>query len=398
MLAKRLELIKPSPSVTAMSRANELIAAGHDICNLAGGEPDFETPAHIIEGASEAMRRGATKYTSVDGTKALKEAIVEKFRRENGLNYETSQISVGAGAKQIIFNAITCSVNDGDEAIIPAPYWVSYPDIVRFNGGLPVFVTTSAAQDFKITPDQLRKALTPRTKWLFLNSPNNPTGSTYTSSELAALGRVLREHPDVLVLTDDIYEHIRYDDSNYTSFATANPDLFDRTLTINGVSKAYSMTGFRIGYAGGPQPLIKAMAMLQSQNSGNPASVSQAAALTALKGGMNFFPAWLAEYRQRRDYVVSHLNAVQGLSCPTPQGAFYVYVGCEEVIGKTTPSGARIGNDSDVVMYLLNDHGVATVQGAAYGVSPAFRISFATSLTTLEKACARIAAACAALR
>lgn len=398
LLAKRLGLIKPSPSVMAMGRAQELIAAGHDICNMAGGEPDFATPRHIVDAAYQALLAGETKYTAVDGTKALKQAICDKLLRENGIHAAVDCISVGAGAKQVIFNAFACSVQEGDEVIVPAPYWVSYPDIVRYNGGTPVFIETSAEQDFKISPQQLRAAITPRTKWLILNSPNNPSGATFTLEDLQQLGIVVAEFPNVHVLTDDVYEHVRYDDTPFATFAQANPDLADRTVTVNGVSKAFAMTGWRIGYAAGQKQLIKAMATLQSQTSGNPAAVSQAAALAALRGSMNFFEAWRDEYRRRRDLVVSLLDGKHGLTCPCPKGAFYVYPSCAAHIGKTTPAGQLIKNDSDFVMYLLNEFKVATVQGAAYGISPAFRISFATSLEVVEKACLRILEACKALR
>jgi len=397
-IADRLNLISPSPSIMAMSRAKELIAAGIDVCNMAAGEPDFATPPHIIEAAYAAMLAGQTRYTAVDGTAALKQAICEKFQQENDLAYTPDQISVGAGAKQVLYNALTCSVNDGDEVIIPAPYWVSYPDIVRLNGGVPVFLETSAESGFKITPLQLRSAITPRTKWLVLNSPNNPSGAIYSSEELAAFGQVLAANPQVYILTDDIYEHLIYDGARYVSFAQANPALADRTLTVNGVSKAFAMTGWRIGYAGGPKPLIKAMEKLQSQTSGNPSSISQAAAAAALKGPKDFFKAWLAEFEARRNLIVSLLDGKAGLQCSPPEGAFYAYVSCATHLGKTTPQGKRIDNDGDFVMYLLDEHRVATVQGAAYGVSPAFRVSFATSIDTVREACRRIVAACEALR
>ena len=299
LLADRLGLIQPSPSIAALNRARELIAGGRDICNMAGGEPEFATPAHIVEAAHRAMLDGHTRYTAVDGTRALKEAICEKFRRENTLHVEPAEVSVGAGAKQVIFNALSCTVQAGDEVIIPAPYYVSYPDIVRLNGATPVFVTTAREDGFKLTPERLEAAITPRTKWLILNSPNNPTGATYTFDELRALGAVIEATPGLHVLTDDIYEHLRYVEAPFTSFAEANPDLAGRTLTVNGVSKTYAMTGWRIGYAAGPRPLIKAMETMQSQNSGNPSSVSQAAALAALRGPLDFLPAWLCAYRAR---------------------------------------------------------------------------------------------------
>lgn len=397
LLADRLTLIRPSPSIAALSRARDLIASGRDVCNMAGGEPEFATPPHIVEAAHRAMLNGQTRYTAVDGTGALKEAICAKFSRENGLRVDPSQVSVGAGAKQVIFNALSCSVQPGDEVVVPAPYWVSYPDIVRLNGARPVFIETHHQASFKVTPAQLHAAITPRTKWLILNSPNNPTGITYAYDELQAIGRVIEANPQIHVLTDDIYEHLRYDETPFTTFAKANPDLADRTLTVNGVSKTYAMTGWRIGYCAGPKPLIKAMETMQSQNSGNPASVSQAAALAALNGPLDFLPDWIAEYRTRRDLLVSRLDGRHGLRCPTPQGAFYVYVSCEAQIGKRTPHGSTIQTDSDLVMHLL-DHGVAGVQGTAYGSSPAFRLSFTPKTETVEKAIDRILQACAVLR
>jgi len=390
-------LIQPSPSLMAMGRAKQLAASGEDICNMTAGEPDFPTPAHIIEAAYAALLAGDTKYTAVDGTMELKKAICAKFKRENGLSFGPEQISVGAGAKQVLYNAFTCTIDAGDEVIVPAPYWVSYPDIVRLNGGTPVFISASLDQDFKITAEQLRAAITPRTKWVILNSPNNPSGATYSSDELRRFGEVLSDYPHVHVLTDDIYEHLIYDDAIYATFAQVNPHLIDRTITVNGVSKAFAMTGWRIGYAAGPTPLIKAMEKLQSQTSGNPASVSQAGALAALNGSMSFFDEWRAEYQARRDLIVSRLDGRYGLRCPSPKGAFYVYPSCADQIGKRTAKGQLIGNDGDFVMYLLNDFGVATVPGAAYGVSPAFRISFATSTEIIEDACSRILQACAEL-
>ncbi|CAE6788233.1 pyridoxal phosphate-dependent aminotransferase [Paraburkholderia aspalathi] len=398
LLAKRLDLIQPSPSVSAMNRAKTLAAAGEDICNMAAGEPDFPTPPHIVEAAARAMRDGATRYTATDGTAALKNAIAAKFERENHLAVTTANISVASGAKQIIYNAFTCTINAGDEVIVPAPYWVSYPDIVKLNGGVPVFVTAPAEQRFKMTQQQLADALTPRTKWLVLNSPNNPSGAIYSEGELRGFAQVLRDHPQVHVMTDDIYEHLIYDGLVHSTFAHVNPDLADRTLTINGVSKTYAMTGFRIGYASGPVELIKAMEKLQSQSTSNPAAVSQAAAVAALNGPLSFFAEWRNAYKMRRDRVVALLHGKAGLDCPTPDGAFYAYVSCATQIGKTTLGGKLIKDDSDFVMYLLDDFKVATVQGAAYGISPAFRISFATSMDVIEKACHRIIHACKALR
>lgn len=396
-LATRLDLIQPSPSIMAMSRAKALIAAGEDICNMAAGEPDFATPPHIIEAAAQAMRDGATRYTATDGTAALKDAIVAKFARENALTVTPANISVATGAKQIIFNAFACTIDPGDEVVVPAPYWVSYPDIVKLNGGVPVYVVAPSDQRFRITPQQLAAALTSRTKWLVLNSPNNPSGAIYSADELRAFGQILRDHPQVHVMTDDIYEHLIYTSQSYATFGQVNPDLAHRTLTINGVSKTFAMTGFRIGYAAGPVELIKAMEKLQSQSTSSPVAVSQAAAVAALNGPMHFFDAWRDEYRRRRDRIVERLHGVAGLDCPIPDGAFYVYVSCAAQIGKTTARGKLIRNDSDFVMYLLDDYKVATVQGAAYGLSPAFRISFATSMDVIAKACDRIIDACEAL-
>ncbi|MDF3940364.1 pyridoxal phosphate-dependent aminotransferase [Achromobacter denitrificans] len=397
-LSSRLDRIQPSPSIMALTRAKALIAEGVDVCNLTAGEPDFDTPPHIIEAAYQALLAGQTKYTAVDGTANLKKAISDKFMRENGLDYPPDQISVGAGAKQVLFNVLTATIDDGDEVVIPAPYWVSYPDLVRLNGGVPVFIVAGFEQAFKITPEQLEAAITPKTKWLILNSPNNPSGAVYSREELRALGEVVRRHPQLHVLTDDIYEHLLYDGAAYVSFAQANPDLLARTVTVNGVSKAYAMTGWRIGYAGAPKPLVKAMEKLQSQTSGNPATASQAGAAAALCGPFGFIKDWVAQFERRRNLVVSSLDGRHGLKCPSPPGAFYVYVSCAEQIGKTTPTGKTIVDDNDFVSYLLDEHRVATVQGSAYGLSPAFRLSFATSEEVLKKACDRILEACAALK
>jgi aspartate aminotransferase len=393
-LADRLDRIAPSPSLVALGRARDLIASGKDVCNLTAGEPDFPTPPHIIEAAHAAMLKGETKYTAVDGTAALKQAISNKFRRENGLAYAPNEITVGAGAKQVLFNVLTCTVSTGDEVIIPAPYWVSYPDIVRFNGGTPVFVVTTPEQGYKITPAQLRQAITPRTKWLLINSPSNPTGAVYTEAELKALGRVLVDFPEVLVLTDDVYEYLVFDGTRFTSFAQANPQLVHRTVTVNAVSKSFSMTGWRLGYAGGPAALIRSIGTLQSQTSGNPSSVTQAAAVAALNGTRTFFGDWLQQYQARRDLVVSMLQNGKGLQCPIPQGAFFVYVSCQGLMGTTTKKGRHIESDADLSAYLLDEHLVATVHGAAYGGSPAIRLSFAAPMQVLEKACRRILLAC----
>jgi aspartate aminotransferase len=396
-LADRLELIKPSPSLAAMTKAKALMARGVDVCNLTAGEPEFETPAHIVAAAHAALLSGDTKYTAVDGTHALKQAICDKFRRENGLEFAPEQISVGAGAKQVLYNVLTCTVNEGDEVLIPAPCWVSYPDIVRLNGGRPIFIEPLPGRNFKISPSQLADAITPRTKWLLINSPNNPSGAVYTERELRALGEVLEGHPDVHVITDDVYEYLVYDDVRFATFAQANPKLFGRSVTVNAVSKAFAMTGWRLGYAAGPAPLIKEMATLQSQTSGNPAAVSQAAAIAALQGSRDFLADWKRQYQQRRDLVVSRLDGKHGLRCPKPDGAFFVYVSCDALMGTLTPGGKRIETDSDLVMYLLEEHLVAAVQGSAYRASPAFRLSFAASVEVLDKACDRILQACATL-
>jgi len=397
LLADRLGLIQPSPSIAALSRARDLIAAGHDVCSMAGGEPEFATPPHIVEAAHRAMLDGQTRYTAVDGTRILKEAICQKFARENDLEVDPSQVSVGAGAKQVIYNALSCSVQPGDEVVIPAPYWVSYPDIVRLNGATPVVVETSWQTGFKLNPEQLRAALTPRTKWLILNSPNNPSGAIYSAAELRELGRIVETFPQLHVLTDDIYEHLRYEGGSFTTFAQANPELAGRTLTVNGVSKTYAMTGWRIGYCTGPKPLIRSMETMQSQNSGNPVSISQDAAVAALNGPLDFLPGWVEEYRKRRDLLVTGLDGQHGLRCPTPQGAFYVYVSCEAQLGKKTPKGDVIRSDGDFVLHLL-EHGVVGVQGSAYGLSPAFRLSFTADTDVIKKAIPRILGACDVLK
>jgi aspartate aminotransferase len=396
-IASRMQRIKPSPSSMATARVKELRAQGRSIVGLTAGEPDFDTPPHIVEAAYKAMKAGQTRYTVVDGTAELKRAVVDKFKRENGLSYTPDQVSVGNGGKQVIYNALTATVERGDEVVIPSPYWVSYPDMVLLNGGTPVPVPCLAANGYKLQPADLDAAITPRTKWLVLNSPCNPSGAAYTRAELQALGEVLLRHPQVWVLTDDVYEHLFYDGFEFSTMAQAVPELASRTLTVNGVSKAFAMTGWRIGYAAGPRELIKAMAKLQSQSTSNPSAVSQAAALAALTGPMDFLDGWRAAYAERRDLVVSRLNAIDGLHCPTPQGAFYVYPSCAGLIGKRTPDGRVIEDDNALVLYLLDAQGVGTVQGAAFGLSPAFRISFATSTAELTEGCDRIARACAEL-
>lgn len=392
-LSTSLDRIKPSPTIAVTQKARELQAAGHDVIGLGAGEPDFDTPDFIKDAAIAAIRAGDTKYTAVDGTPALKQAVIGKFKRENGLTYTADQISVGTGAKQVLYNALLATLNLGDEVIVPAPYWVSYPDIVLLGGGTPVIVPCSAENAFKLQPADLRRAITPRTKWLILNSPSNPTGAAYSEADLTALAAVLNEHPQVYILSDDIYEHLVFDGFRFATIASVAPELLSRTLTLNGVSKAYAMTGWRIGYGAGPAPLIKAMAKLQSQSTSNPSSVSQAAATAALNGPQDFLGVFRESFTARRNLVVERLNAISGLSCRTPDGAFYVYPSCAGLMGKKTPGGRVLGSDSDVVAYLLEEALVAVVQGEAFGLSPFFRISYATATDLLEKACDRIARA-----
>jgi aspartate aminotransferase len=392
-----LARIDPSPTLAMTQRARDLKAQGKNVISLSVGEPDFDTPDHVKEAAIEAIRRGETKYTEVDGVPELKDAIAAKFRRDNRLSYKRSQITVAPGGKAVIFNAILASVNPGDEAIIPAPYWVSYPDIVRFAGGAPVIAPTRAEDGFRLTPEALDRAITPKTKWLILNSPSNPTGAAYDRAALRALADVLLKHQGVLVLTDDIYEHVLYE-GEFSTIAEAEPRLFDRTLTLNGASKAYAMTGWRIGYAGGPEWLIRAMAKIMSQSTTSTCSISQWAAVAALNGDHGFLQERNAAFRRRRDRVVALLSAAEGLSCRTPEGAFYVYLSCAGAIGKKTPSGRLIATDSDFASALLDDEGVAVVFGAAFGLSPYFRVSYATSMDELEDACTRIQRFCAGLR
>jgi aspartate aminotransferase len=390
--------IQPSPTLAITSKVLELKRAGIDVIGLGAGEPDFDTPDFVKEAAIEAIRAGKTKYTNVDGTAELKEAIAAKFKRDNGLDYAPAQITVNVGGKHTLFNAIVATVDAGDEVIVPAPYWVSYPDVVQFAGGTPVFISCGASQGYKLKPEQLEAAITPKTKWLILNSPSNPTGAGYTAAELKALGEVLERHPHVWVFADDMYEHITYDDFKFATIAEVCPSLYERTLTVNGCSKAYAMTGWRIGFAGGPAPLIKAIAKLQSQSTSNPCSIAQAAATAALTGDQSFLKERAAAFQSRRDLVVSMLNQVNGIDCPTPEGAFYVYPDLSGLMGKATPGGAAIDSDSALVAYLLEDAKVAAVPGVAFGLSPAMRISYATSEALLTQACERIQTACAALR
>jgi aspartate aminotransferase len=397
-IAQRLGRIKPSPTIAVTNKARELKAAGRDVIGLGAGEPDFDTPEHIKRAAIRAIERGDTKYTAVDGTPELKQAIIDKFKRENGLEYKQAQITVGTGGKQVLYNAFMATLNPGDEVIIPAPYWVSYPDMALLADGVPVTVPCPESKGFKLQAEDLERAITPRSKWLILNSPSNPTGSAYTRAELKALTDVLVRHPQVLIMTDDMYEHLVYDDFEFCTPAQIEPRLYDRTLTCNGVSKAYCMTGWRIGYAGGPADLIKAMGAIQSQSTSNPSSVSQAAAVEALNGPIDFIPKHNKVFKERRDLVVSMLNQASGLKCHRPEGAFYVYPSCAGLIGKKTPEGKELKSDSDVVGYLLESEGVAVVQGEAFGLAPYFRISYATATEQLEEACKRIQRACAALR
>ncbi len=397
-LADALQRIKPSPTMVVTAKAAELRAAGQDIIGLGAGEPDFDTPDNIKAAGIRAIEEGKTKYTTVDGTLELKQAICEKFRRENGLDYKPNQISVSGGGKQVLFNAMLATLNPGDEVIIPAPYWVSYPDIVLLGGGTPVVIDATIASGFKVTPEMLEAAITPQTKWLILNSPSNPSGAAYGRDDMKALTDVLMRHPHVWVMTDDMYEHIVYDDFEFVTPAQVEPALYERTLTVNGVSKAYSMTGWRIGYAGGPIELIKAMAKVQSQSTSNPCSISQAAAVEALSGPQDFIGERAIKFWERRDLVVSMLNQASGLECPTPEGAFYVYPSCADLLGKSTPDGTQINSDLDFATCLLETEGVAVVHGEAFGLSPHFRISYATSNEALTEACSRIQRFCASLK
>ena len=392
IVSNSLKRIKPSPTIAVSQKARELKAAGKDVIGLGAGEPDFDTPDNIKKAAIEAINKGDTKYTAVDGTPALKKAIVNKFKRENNLDYSLEQISVGTGGKQIIFNAILATVNPGDEVIIPAPYWVSYPDIVLLAGGKPKIVKCSEKNNFKITPDQLKKNITKKTKWIIINSPSNPTGSGYTQKELEALGGVLKKNKNIFILSDDIYEHLIYDNFEFFTIAQIK-ELKDRTLTMNGVSKSYAMTGWRIGYGAGPKDIIKAMAKLQSQSTTNPSSISQAAAVEALNGNQDFIKTRSESFKERRDFVVKYLNNIKGLSCLKPNGAFYVFPNCQEFLGKKT----KLKTDKDFVEKLLEESLVAVVQGSAFGLDGYFRVSYATSMDNLKKALERIKSFCESL-
>ena len=397
IVANRLSRIKPSPTIAVTNKAKELKAAGRDVIGLGAGEPDFDTPDFIKDAACKAIAAGETKYTAVDGTPALKDAIIAKFKRDNDLDYARDQITVGTGGKQVLYNALMASVNPGDEVLIPAPYWVSYPDMVLLAEGTPVTIECQPENNFKLTAEALEAAITPKTKWLIFNSPSNPTGGAYTRAELKELTGVLVKNPHVYIMTDDMYEHLVYDGFEFSTPAQVEPSLYDRTLTCNGVSKSYAMTGWRIGYAGGPKELIKAMSKIQSQSTSNPSSVSQAAALAALEGDQSFLAERNEVFKERRNMVVDLLNAAEGLECLKPEGAFYVYPSCAGLIGKKTPDGKVIESDEDFVTYLLESEGVACVQGAAFGLSPYFRISYATSTENITEACARIQRACAVL-
>jgi aspartate aminotransferase len=397
-LADALSRVKPSATIAMTQKARELKAGGMDVISLSVGEPDFDTPQHIKDAAVAAIARGETKYTPVSGIVPLREAIVKKFKRENGLDYKASQTIVGTGGKHVIYNALLATLNPGDEVVIPRPYWVSYPEMVVLCGGTPVFAETTMAHDFKLQPEELERVITPKTKWIILNSPSNPSGAAYARDEMKRITDVLLRHPHVWVLTDDMYEHLCYGDFEFVTPAQVEPNLYERTLTMNGVSKAYAMTGWRIGYAAGPETLIKAMDFVQGQQTSGACSISQWAAVAALDGTQ----AHLAEFRKafhaRRDLVVSMLNQTHGLKCPTPEGAFYVYPSCAETIGRTAPSGKVIETDEDFVVELLQAEGVAAVHGSAFGLGPNLRISYATSNAALEEACTRIQRFCGSLR
>lgn len=397
VIADRLARIKPSPTLAVTAKAAELRAAGKDVIGLGAGEPDFDTPDHIKKAAIEAIHAGQTKYTPVGGTPALKKAIIDKFKRENELHYTPAQVVAGVGAKQVLFNAMLATLNVGDEVIIPAPYWVSYPDMVVFAEGVPVVAKTTEEAGFKLTPEVLEKHITPKTRWLILNSPSNPTGSAYSKQELQALADVLLKHPHVFVMADDIYEHLLYDNFKFYTIAQVEPKLYDRTLTINGVSKAFSMTGWRIGYAGGPEDIIKAISSIQSHSTSNACSISQAASVAALNEPLDFLDDWRKHFVRRRNLVVDALNKIDGVSCRKPEGAFYVYPNITSFIGSTTPSGKTLNSCTDFCAYLLEDALVAAVPGDAFGMGGYFRISYATSEGILNDAMTRIAKACGAL-
>nr|TFG53712.1 MAG: pyridoxal phosphate-dependent aminotransferase [Hyphomicrobiales bacterium] len=397
-LSEALGRIKPSPTLAADQKSRELKAAGKDVIGLAAGQPDFDTPENIKQAAIDAIRRGETKYTNIEGIPELRAAIAAKFKRENNIDYEPAQCFAGPGGKAVLYYALMATLNQGDEVITIAPYWVSYPDIVRLAGATPVFAETSLADGFRLSPEALERAITPKTKWLILNQPSNPTGACYTFDQLKALTEVLLKHPHVWVLTDDMYEHLVFGGFKFHTILEVEPRLYERTLTMNGVSKAYAMTGWRIGYCAGPQPLIAAMAKLQSQSATNATSISQWAAVEALNGTQDFIPKNQKIFEERRDLVVSMLNQAKGIKCSVPEGAFYVYPSCAGLIGMKTPEGKEIADDADFAVALLEAEGVAVVHGAAFGLSPFFRISYATSNKLLEEACMRIQRFCASLR
>jgi aspartate aminotransferase len=397
LISELLNKVKPSPTLAITKRAGDMRREGIDVVGLSQGEPDFPTPDHVNDAAKVAIDTGRTKYTDVDGTRELKEAIVRKFQRDNDLAYELSEISVGTGGKQVIFNALVATLNPGDEVIIPAPYWVSYPDMVRLAGGTPIEVTCPEEQGFKITAEQLRRAITTKTKWVVINSPSNPTGAGYSAVELRELADELLNHPHVHVMTDDMYEHIRYDGWQFATIASVEPRIKDRTLTVNGVSKAYAMTGWRIGYAGGPRALIAAMGTIQSQSTSNPCSIAQAAAQAALDGPMDFLDVRNKTFQSRRDLCLETFNTTPGLSCRRPEGAFYLFASCQGLVGRVTPDGSVLRNDMNVGQYFLEQARVAVVPGSAFGCEGYFRISFATATERLEEACKRIREACSRL-
>ena len=397
IVSNNLKRIKPSPTMAVTQKAKELKASGKDIIGLGAGEPDFDTPDNIKQAAIKAIKDGDTKYTTVDGTPTLKKAIINKFKRENNLDYLTDQITVGTGGKQVIYNAMMATLNEGDEVIIPAPYWVSYPDIVLLAGGLTIILEWNEKQGFKINPSILEKSITKKTKWIILNSPSNPTGACYSEKEIKEIGKVLEKHPNIFILSDDIYEHVIYGSFKFFTIAQID-NLKDRVLTMNGVSKAYSMTGWRIGYAAGPKDIIKAIAKIQSQSTSNPSSISQAAAVEALNGVQSFIKERASSFQERRDFVVNTLNAIEGIECLNPDGAFYVFPSCKGLIGKKDIKGKEIKNDTDFVQSLLENNGVAVVQGSAFGLDGFFRISYATSKENLKKALEKISSFCKSLK
>ena len=397
IVSNNLKRIKPSPTMAVTQKAKELKASGKDIIGLGAGEPDFDTPDNIKQAAIKAIKDGDTKYTPVDGTPTLKNAIIKKFKRENNLDYQIDQITVGTGGKQVIYNAMMATLNEGDEVIIPAPYWVSYPDIVLLAGGTPVILECNEKQSFKINPTELEKYITKKTKWIILNSPSNPTGACYSKKDIKEIGNVLKKHPHVFILSDDIYEHVVYGDFKFFTIAQIDK-LKHRVLTMNGVSKAYSMTGWRIGYAAGPKDIIKAIAKIQSQSTTNPSSISQAAAVEALNGVQNFIKERARSFEERRDFVVKALNAIEGIECLNPDGAFYVFPSCKGLIGKKDNKGKEIKKDTDFVQSLLENNGIAVVQGSAFGLEGFFRISYATSMENLQKALEKISRFCKSLK